>query len=45
VEKTKTRSVLLHINVGTGKDSTIKEMAETMKQVIGCVQSVLNGKS
>jgi len=31
----KTKSMLSHINVGTGKDVTIKEMAETMKEVIG----------
>ena len=30
-----TRPMLSHINVGTGKDVTIKEMAETMKQVVG----------
>jgi GDP-L-fucose synthase len=30
-----TKSMLSHINVGTGKDATIKEMAETMKQVVG----------
>jgi len=30
-----TKSMLSHINVGTGKDVTIKEMAETMKQVVG----------
>jgi GDP-L-fucose synthase len=28
-------SMLSHINVGTGKDVTIKEMAETMKEVVG----------
>ena len=27
--------MLSHINVGTGKDVTIREMAETMKEVIG----------
>lgn len=27
--------MLSHINVGTGKDTTIREMAETMKQVVG----------
>ena len=26
---------LSHINVGTGKDITIRELAETMKKVIG----------
>ena len=30
-----TKSMLSHINVGTGKDVTIKEMAEVMKKVIG----------
>jgi len=30
-----TESMLSHINVGTGKDVTIKEMAETMKEVVG----------
>ena len=30
-----TKPMLSHINVGTGKDVTIKEMAETIKQVVG----------
>jgi len=30
-----TQPMLSHINVGTGKDVTIREMAETMKQVAG----------
>ncbi len=30
-----TRPMLSHINVGTGKDVTIREMAETMKRVVG----------
>jgi GDP-L-fucose synthase len=30
-----TRPMLSHINVGTGKDVTIREMAEAMKQVVG----------
>ena len=30
-----TKPMLSHINVGTGKDTTIREMAETMKQVVG----------
>jgi GDP-L-fucose synthase len=30
-----TKSMLSHINVGTGKDITIREMAETMKKVVG----------
>jgi GDP-L-fucose synthase len=29
------QSMLSHINVGTGKDITIREMAEIMKQVVG----------
>jgi GDP-L-fucose synthase len=33
--KSNTKSMLSHINVGTGKDITIKEMAETMKDVVG----------
>jgi GDP-L-fucose synthase len=30
-----TKPMLSHINVGTGKDVTIREMAETMKDVVG----------
>jgi len=30
-----TKLMLSHINVGTGKDVTIREMAETMKEVVG----------
>ena len=30
-----TKPMLSHINIGTGKDVTIREMAETMKEVIG----------
>jgi len=37
--------MLSHINAAKGKDSSIKEISETMKQVIGYLQSVLNGKS
>ncbi len=33
--KASTKPMLSHINVGTGKDITIREMAETMKQVVG----------
>ena len=33
--KGNTQPMLSHINVGTGKDTTIREMAETMKQVVG----------
>ena len=31
----KTNSMLSHINVGTGTDVTIKELAETIKEVVG----------
>ena len=33
--KANTQPMLSHINVGTGVDVTIREMAETMKQVVG----------
>jgi GDP-L-fucose synthase len=33
--KVNTQPMLSHINVGTGKDTTIREMAETMKEVVG----------
>jgi len=33
--KENTRPMLSHINVGTGVDVTIREMAETMKEVVG----------
>ena len=33
--KANTQPMLSHINVGTGKDTTIREMAEVMKQVVG----------
>jgi GDP-L-fucose synthase len=33
--KANTQPMLSHINVGAGKDVTIREMAETMKQVVG----------
>ena len=33
--KANTQPMLSHINVGTGKDMAIHEMAETMKQVVG----------
>jgi GDP-L-fucose synthase len=33
--RTNTKSMLSHINVGTGKDVTIREMAEIMKEVVG----------
>ena len=35
IYKTNTQAMLSHINVGTGKDVTIREMAETMKEVVG----------
>jgi GDP-L-fucose synthase len=33
--QTNTQPMLSHINVGTGSDVTIREMAETMKNVVG----------
>jgi len=33
--KANTKPMLSHINVGTGKDVTIRKMTETMKQVVG----------
>ena len=33
--KANTKPMLSHINVGTGKDVTIREMAETMKEIVG----------
>ena len=33
--KANTQPMLSHINVGTGKDLTIREVAETMKEVVG----------
>jgi GDP-L-fucose synthase len=33
--KANTQPILSHINVGTGKDITIRKMAETMKEVVG----------
>jgi len=35
IYKTNTQQMLSHINIGTGKDITIREMAETMKRVVG----------
>ena len=35
IYKTNTKPMLSHINVGTGKDITIREMAEIMKIVVG----------
>jgi GDP-L-fucose synthase len=34
IYKANTQAMLSHINVGTGKDVTIREMAETMKQIV-----------
>ena len=34
IYKANTKPMLSHINVGTGKDVTIREMAETMKRVV-----------
>ena len=34
-----TKPMLSHINIGTGKDVTIKELAQTIKEVVG-----FNGK-
>ena len=35
IYKAHTQSMLSHINIGTGKDVTIREMAQTMKRVVG----------
>jgi GDP-L-fucose synthase len=35
VYQSNTKPMLSHINVGTGKDVTIKKLAETMKDVVG----------
>ena len=35
IYKANTQPMLSHINVGTGKDVTIREMAQIMKQVVG----------
>jgi len=35
IYKANTKPMLSHINIGTGKDVTIKEMAEIMKKVVG----------
>jgi len=39
--QTNTQPMLSHINVGTGVDCTIKEMAETMKEVVGFAGELL----
>jgi GDP-L-fucose synthase len=36
-----TQPILSHINVGTGKDVTIREMAEIMKEVVGYTGSLI----
>ncbi len=33
--KANTKPILSHINVGTGKDTTIREIAETIKELVG----------
>ncbi len=35
VYQANTKPMLTHINIGTGKDVTIKELAETIKEIIG----------
>lgn len=35
VYQSNTRPMLTHINIGTGKDITIRELAETIKEVVG----------
>jgi GDP-L-fucose synthase len=35
IYKANTKPMLSHINVGTGKDLTIREMVEIMKKVVG----------
>ena len=35
IYKNNTKPMLSHINVGSGKDITIKELAEIMKEVVG----------
>ncbi|MEX9841459.1 GDP-L-fucose synthase family protein [Providencia rettgeri] len=41
IYQTNTQSMLSHVNVGTGVDCTIREMAETMAQVVGFKGKVL----
>ena len=43
--KANTKPMLSHINVGTGKDVTIQEMAETMKEVVGFTGKLIFDKS
>jgi len=35
IYKANTQPMLSHINIGTGKDVTIREMAQTMREVVG----------
>jgi nucleoside-diphosphate-sugar epimerase len=41
VYRSNTKPMLSHINVGTGKDITIKELAETMKEVVGFTGKII----
>lgn len=41
VYRSNTKPMLSHINVGTGKDITIKELAETMKEVVGFTGQII----
>jgi len=43
--KANTQSMLSHINIGTGKDVSIREMAETMKEVVGFQGELIFDKS
>jgi GDP-L-fucose synthase len=39
--KANTQTMLSHINIGTGVDVTIREMAETMKEIIGYTGKII----
>ena len=41
IYETNTQSMLSHINIGTGSDVTIRELAETIKDVVGYKGKVL----
>jgi nucleoside-diphosphate-sugar epimerase len=41
VYRSNTKPMLSHINVGTGKDITIKELAETLKEVVGFTGKII----
>jgi GDP-L-fucose synthase len=41
----KVQKMLSHINVGTGVDVTIKELAQTLKEVVGCEAELVFDKS